>query len=52
LEPDVVVHECNSHTQAAEARRLRLPCQPGLHSETLSQEVGEAEAGRGRGEKR
>jgi hypothetical protein len=36
MELSVVMHTCNSSTQEAEAGGLRVPGQPGLHSETLA----------------
>jgi hypothetical protein len=35
--PEVVLHICNPSTQQAEAGRLRVQGQLGLHNETLTQ---------------
>jgi hypothetical protein len=35
--PGVMEHTCNPSTQKVEVEGLRVPGQPGLHSETLSQ---------------
>jgi hypothetical protein len=36
----MMVYTYNPSTQEAEARRLQVPGQPGLHSKTLSQKTG------------
>jgi hypothetical protein len=35
--PSLVAHACNPSTWEAKAERLKVPGQPGLHSETLLQ---------------
>jgi hypothetical protein len=39
LQLGVVVHTCNPSTREAEAGRVRVQGQPGLHIETLSQNL-------------
>jgi hypothetical protein len=48
VEASVIVHTYNLSTQEAEAGELQIPGQPGLHRETLAQNISKQQKGSGR----